>query len=130
MHDHLVIRDLPRSWYLSSISVFSAMITNVKRHYMIEGLWMNSEQQLSLLDYKPPLPTINMSGETYDPPRDFFRLNKLLARVHDVMLDEGWLTIEEVKRRVGPNRSGKLYGDASLRARHNNFRNHPALRDH
>jgi hypothetical protein len=85
--------------------------------------------QLSLLEWSPPLPPVHMAGDTYDINRDFFRLNNLLRNFRDVMLNAGYLSMAEVKRRMFL-KTGKEYGDASLRARHNQFRNHPALKDH
>lgn len=83
--------------------------------------------QLDMFVERPPLPKIGFSGETYDPMRDFFRLNKLLRNFRDVMLDQGWMSMKEVKHRM-LDKTGKEYGDASLRARHNNFRNKDELK--
>ena len=88
---------------------------------------MTSPAQLELLAWKPPLPAINFSGHTYDVLRDYFRLNNLLRNFRDVMLDQGWLSMEEVKHRM-LEKTCKKYGDASLRARHNNFRNKDQLK--
>jgi len=96
-------------------------IEQVKHHSVIV-------MQLSLLDYTPPLPTINFKGATYDAERDFFRLNNLLRNVRDVMLDQGWLSLAEIQSRL-LKLTGKRYGEGSIRARTADFRNHEALKD-
>ena len=59
-----------------------------------------NEVQLSLLDYRPPVPQIHFHGSTYDIARDCLRLNKLLRNVHDIMLDKGWLSLAEIQKRL------------------------------
>jgi hypothetical protein len=76
-----------------------------------------SEQQLSLLDYKPPLPNIHFSGATYDAAFDCDRLNKQQRRVHDVMIDGGWRTLREIEDATGDPQ-------ASISARLRDFNNH------
>lgn len=49
-------------------------------------------------------------GETYDRERDFERLSSLLGRVHEVMSDGMWYTLNMLRNRCGGT-------EASLSAR-------------
>lgn len=89
---------------------------------------MTQEVQLNLLDYVPPVPAIQFKGETYDPARDCLRLNALLRNVHDIMLENGWLSLAEIQKRL-LDLTGKRYGEGTIRARTADFRNHAALKD-
>ena len=60
----------------------------------------------------------DFDGVTYDPGKDQHRLNRQLGRVYDVLSDERWHTLKELKLRCMHLRGdGKFDSEAGISAR-------------
>jgi hypothetical protein len=77
-------------------------------------------KQLDLLEWEPPLPNIHFKGETYNVALDLERLNAQRRRVHDALLNNGWMTLREIATATGDP-------EPSISARIRDFRNHEYL---
>jgi hypothetical protein len=80
-----------------------------------------SEDQLSLLDYRPPLPPISFKGDTFDRALDLDRLNAQQRRVYDLMIDGCWRTLRMISEKTADP-------EASVSARLRDFRSNEYLR--
>lgn len=73
--------------------------------------------QPDLLSWEQPIRfAVEFKGGTFNPSLDSERLNGQQKRVHDVMLDAGWLTLREIADRAD-------CPEASASARFRDFRN-------
>ena len=80
-----------------------------------------TEHQLSIFDWKPPIPPILFKGETVNIVFDAARLNRQMRRVHEVMIDGIWRTLREIEAQTGD-------GQASISARLRDYSSNEYLR--
>jgi hypothetical protein len=72
-------------------------------------------EQPDLFGLPKPAPARAFDGETYDPARDYQRLDGLIGRVFRLMADGQWRTLERIRDEAGGT-------EASVSARLRDFR--------
>lgn len=65
---------------------------------------MQIEAHSSRLEHRPSPPLFD--GKTYEPAQDEFRLAGLWARVYNLMSDQRWRTLQEIKTICGGSEAG------------------------